>query len=262
MHKRQFDEEGQGIYSTIVALVVMMLLGVILMTSLSAYAADTLTSTIRSNAGAVASRVIQTELVDQCGAVTGIESSTVAATLTTTCPNGLGDFARSAQSAGFHYWVDFFSSWVPSTGLATSCSDYAGQTPVALLETVFVSWRSGGLYQQQMYTSMEPVPTVALSYVSSQLGAIYVTGGGALTTPSGAQVQRSGLSGTALAKYVSSINDPPNKTLSGSTPPAVNPSGGCAWFPFLTPGTWTVSSSSTPPVSSTVSVTAGGTVSG
>jgi len=257
VHKRQFDEEGQGIYSTIIALVVMMLLGVILMTSLSAYAADTLTATVRSNAGAVASRIIQTELVDQCGAATGIESSTAAATLTTTCPNGLGDFSRSAQSAGFHYWVDFFSSWVTATGLAAACSDYAGQTPTALLETVFVSWRSGGFYQQQMYTSVEPVPAVALSYISNQLGAIYVTGGGTLTTPSGAQIQRSGLSGTALASYVRSLN----QTASGSNPPAVNP-GGCAWFPFLTPGSWTVSSSSSPPVSNPVTVTAGGTVSG
>ncbi|MDA8358535.1 MAG: hypothetical protein M0Z95_20100 [Actinomycetota bacterium] len=259
MPRRHFDEEGQGIITTIVALMAMILLGVILVTTVSSYASDTLTATERSNAAAVASRILQTETVNQCGAAVGIESTAAAATLASVCPDGLGDFSRSTQSAGFTYWVDFFSSWVPSTGLVSTanCADYASDTPSAILETVFVSWRgSGGVYQQQGYTSIEPVPTVVLSYASDAYSAILTPGGGTLTTPSGATIQRSGMSESALASYVSALN----QAASGSTPPAVNP-GGCAWFPYLLPGSWTTTNSSG--VSNTVVIPpVGGTVSG
>jgi hypothetical protein len=230
---RRLDQDGEGIYSTLVALFIMLVLGAILMETIGSYATDTLTVTVQSNAAAVANQAIQTELVNQCGAAVGTESASPL------CTNGLGDFASVAHSGGFTFWVDFFSSWMPTGGLSASCP--TSQTPVALLESVFVSWKSRGTYRQLAFSSVEPTPAFVFSYNQSQLGGLCVTNASPLTFPSVGTISHTGTGTDTLGAAVKMLN----QAASGATPP--NPSGVTAfiptsygWYPFLTPGTWTV----------------------
>jgi hypothetical protein len=216
------DERGEGIYATLVALFAMMVLGAILMVSISSYATDTLAVTLQSNAAAVANRVIQTELVNQCGAAVGTEP-----TKNPLCTNGFGDFSRIAHSGGFTYRVDSFGSWMPSGGLS-SCSTYTSRTPVALLESVFVSWGSGSAYRQFAFSSVEPIPTSVLAYRQSQLGGLCIKNASALISPNGSTIHRTGVGTAGLATALRSFSQPATSSTASTTYPDTSGNGNTA----------------------------------
>jgi len=237
---RRSEDAGEGVLSSVVAVFLAVAVGLLVFHTVDSYTATDQQVAGWARAVTDAETVLQADVVDGCGVVTGTESASQMGTFASVCPGGdTGSFAV-ADPGG--YTVMFESAWTDASApVPSACGDYAGLSPTDLTVNAVVHWtvrtvnRSAGgppLAETRTVTSAEPIPADALAYNLADPGAVVVD-----TAPG------------AAAELVAA-NDP------SVTVTHYAGSNGCVWFPFLTPGEWTVMQGSQ---STTVQVSDGGT---
>lgn len=246
MHtRRRRGEDGSGLIDVMIGFLifaVVITLSATLMSDINQAGAN-----VQANQQAVttAESVIAQERAYGCGAVTGYGTAGAATALAQDCTFGANrvssysDFTGAAFDTGaFAEQINSNVAWGWSVG-APNCSGLSSGSPVTappneLTRTVVAQWRdhhvAGGLHSRTMsYTSAVP-PVLAQGWMVGGLGAIAV------------QESQAGVASTL------SVPGWPQPITAISQP------GGCAWFPYVPAGNYTVTANGTP---NTVAVAAG-----
>ena len=225
--------------SLIEVLVAVALMALVLAATadlLGGLARATVTTSRRDGATTLAYRVLETARALSCGLSTGSEQPATLATRQTSCFSSLSDASYTDTESNGSFPVRFSARWESSTAAAapTSCSALSSLVPTTLRREVDVTFTQGagtGTTTRSVVTR-EAVPPDAVGYNMTARGGIVVSNLPAATT---ASLAVNG--GYAIPRYADPL--------------------GCAWFPFLLPGAYTLTTPSGP---KSVTVTAGSQV--
>lgn len=209
------DERGFSLIETVVAFALFGLVAAMIAVLLTDGANTSLVLVSREHAVSVADHLLSEQAADACDMATGgplpsgIASPPPCPAAGTTVVSGPITYTVTAES----------TSWSSVTSPACGGGSPSLPFPTGLTRVLTLSWTASGVAHSRSFSQVSAVPGGSLAYHRQGLGSLLVQ--------------------TASPSAPVSVSDGQGDQV---THVAV---GGCAWFPFLPAGTYTVSSGAT-----------------
>lgn len=182
----------------------------------------------------IAEQVTERSVAHGCGLQSGVEAATIIVSVVARCNSALGissgillgDVATAINRKSVDYVVAIRYRWLPGSeaddATSVSCSQLATMTPHALQRDVNITWLSAsGDDNTHSFSQVEAVPVDSVAFSGG--GALLVTG---MATGNSVDMQIPTDTRYRLRRFASVLDD--------------DEQNGCAWFPYLSPGTYEI----------------------
>ncbi|HVT78407.1 MAG TPA: prepilin-type N-terminal cleavage/methylation domain-containing protein [Acidimicrobiales bacterium] len=230
------DEDGFTLIEVVVAAAIMLAVVVAAAQAVTSVSKSSAANDRRDKATTAAYRVLEKAKAFGCGLATGSatggETQSVLSALKAKCWNSLSDatVTDGGSVARFH------TQWSVTGAAPGACSALTSQQPDTLIRQVAVAYTNyGGATTNRVVSTREALPPDAAGYNLIGRGGIVVSGVAAGTTVT---LRANGTTGWA------DVTRGPD-------------SAGCVWFPFLSPGNYSLTNSTGSPSYPTQTVNAG-----
>jgi type II secretory pathway pseudopilin PulG len=236
-HHLRKRAQGESGFAMLEAILAIGLVGIVSVGLLSVSIA--MSSQSKSSRDVILTRQIAEQLAERsaahgCGLQSGSEVASVIGSVVTRCNEALdiasgvllGDVATSIDRKSVNYVVAMRYRWLPGSeadkDTSVACGQLATMTPHAVQRDVKITWISAsGDDNAYSFSQVEAVPVDSVAFTGG--GALLITG---MANSNSVDMQIPTDASYRLRRFASFMGS--------------DEINGCAWFPYLSPGTYQI----------------------